>query len=670
MALTASFTTYPISGVAVSRDFHVGLQFSRAIDPTTLVGSDFRLRSQLASFHNPSDSQVEFYTDDNITFLVVFHFTGNLGGSQQYLVRLPANRVEYQDDDDNTQTGPDATINTPLFNISVTQELTTTLTYSDSEGAAGTATTATLTANQPVSGVTLDDFSIVDGTLGDTVTEVSSSEYEVDVTPLASGDGTLTLTFAENGTHEGNTETSADLTYTGGGVVEGLTFGSETIANQAWEVGTAESLTLPEATDGTGAITYSLSPTPPAGTTFTAGTRILAGNPTGRFDSTTFTYTATDTESNTVSLTFTIVVTAPALTFASTIANQAWTVGTAVSLTLPTATGGVGTLTYSLSTGLPDSVTFTASTRVLAGTPTGRFTSATFTYTVTDAENVTETQTFTIVVTATAITFNPVSFDNQEWTVGTAVSLTLPEGSGGVGDLTPALTPALPTGVTFTAGTRVLAGTPTAAFSVATFTYTMTDAEGVSASITFTIVVNAVLSIETLDEQALTLDTDYDIEIEITGNPTEVTVEGDWEGWHYDWDADNDMLTISGNAAVAVSDATWSVTAEKGAQTVEEDVTYTVSSPAPVITEPANLTITAGTDYDATPISIAIANNPSVVRLTGLLVGMTYATTSTGVDIMGMLPSNVEVTVTSGTVEIFASNNGGEDTVTPTFTIN
>ena len=216
MALTASFTSHPVSGVAVSRDFHVVLEFSSAIDPATLAGSDFRLRSQLGSFHNPSNDQVEFYTDDNITFLVVFHFTGNLGGSQQYLVRLPMNRIEYVDENGITQNGPDATINTPLFNIDVSQELTATITYSDSEGAAGTATIAAILFNQPVSGVDISDFSIADGTLGD-LTVVSSSRYTVPVTPSASGDGTLTLTFAEDGTYEGNPEAPADLPYTGGG---------------------------------------------------------------------------------------------------------------------------------------------------------------------------------------------------------------------------------------------------------------------------------------------------------------------------------------------------------------------------------------------------------------------------------------------------------------------
>ena len=177
---------------------------------------------------------------------------------------------------------------------------------------------------------------------------------------------------------------------------------------------------------------------------------------------------------------------------AETIANQAWEVDSAESLTLPEATGGQGTITYSLSpTTLPGGVTFTASTRILAGTPTGRFTSDTFTYTATDGDGTTVELTFTIVVTAVAITFSPASFANQTWTVGTAVDLTLPEGAGGVGDLTASLTGTLPAGVTFTASSRALAGTPTAVFTSATFTYTMTDEEDESEDITFTIVVAA-----------------------------------------------------------------------------------------------------------------------------------------------------------------------------------
>ena len=201
-------------------------------------------------------------------------------------------------------------------------------------------------------------------------------------------------------------------------------FGSETIDDQAWSVGTAESLTLPTATGGSGAITYSLSPTTPAGVTFTASTRVLAGNPTGRFTSATFTYTATDADGNTDELTFTIVVTASAITFDSGMANQSWTVGTAVSVTTPTLSGGVGAFTYSITPALPAGVTFASGTRLLSGTPTAVASSATYTYTGTDAEGIASSRTFTIVVAAAALvatTVVRISGNNQTDTVSTAL---------------------------------------------------------------------------------------------------------------------------------------------------------------------------------------------------------------------------------------------------------
>ena len=160
---------------------------------------------------------LSFYTDDNITFLIVFHVENRISNSLLYLVRLPMNRIEYEDDHGVTQTGPDATVNTPQFNINTLfGDIIPTITYSDAEGEAGTATTATILFNQPVSGVDISDLTIADGTLGD-LTVVSASRYTVPVTPSTLGDGTLTLTFAEDGTYEGNAEGTADLAYTGGG---------------------------------------------------------------------------------------------------------------------------------------------------------------------------------------------------------------------------------------------------------------------------------------------------------------------------------------------------------------------------------------------------------------------------------------------------------------------
>ena len=77
--------------------------------------------------------------------------------------------------------------------------------------------------------------------------------------------------------------------------------------------------------------------------------------------------------------------------------NQTYTVGTAIdALTLPEASGGNGTLAYSL---LPNvaGLTFNASTRQLTGTPTTAGTHA-MTYTVTDEDDDTDTLGFTITV--------------------------------------------------------------------------------------------------------------------------------------------------------------------------------------------------------------------------------------------------------------------------------
>ncbi len=76
---------------------------------------------------------------------------------------------------------------------------------------------------------------------------------------------------------------------------------------------------------------------------------------------------------------------------------QTYTVGTAIdALTLPEASGGNGTLAYSLAPNVPG-LSFNASTRQLTGTPSTAGTYA-MTYTVTDEDGDTDTLSFTITV--------------------------------------------------------------------------------------------------------------------------------------------------------------------------------------------------------------------------------------------------------------------------------
>ena len=87
----------------------------------------------------------------------------------------------------------------------------------------------------------------------------------------------------------------------------------------------------------------------------------------------------------------------PSFAGASVPANPTYTVGTAIDvLSLPDATGGDGTLAYSLSPAVPG-LSFDATARQLAGAPTAAGTYA-MTYTVTDADGDSDTLTFTIAV--------------------------------------------------------------------------------------------------------------------------------------------------------------------------------------------------------------------------------------------------------------------------------
>ena len=121
------------------------------------------------------------------------------------------------------------------------------------------------------------------------------------------------------------------------------------------------------ATGGTGVITYTLTPAIP-GLTLNPTSRVLTGTPTTVAGATMHSYTATDGDMNTATLTVSITVNAAATTVPTfgdaTIGDLTYAIGTAVDLTLPVATGG-GVFYSVRGATLPDGLTFTPATRVL-----------------------------------------------------------------------------------------------------------------------------------------------------------------------------------------------------------------------------------------------------------------------------------------------------------------
>ena len=277
---------------------------------------------------------------------------------------------------------------------------------------------------------------------------------------------------------------------------------SGAIDSQTYTAGTAiDPLVLPGASGGTGALKYDI-PTLPAGLSFDPSTRTLSGTPSAATDgAVTVVYTVEDEDGVAALLTFSITVNpgmSSSLAFAdnAAIANQEYTAGgSIVPLVLPGASGGTGALTYRL-VGLPAGLVFDPSTRTLSGTPSAATDGAVeVSYIVADEGGTAAFLTFSIKVNK-GLTFGDLFglgkivptashglTEIREFVVGQRVEdFALPEGTGGTAPLTYSLSPALPAGLTFDASTRMIAGTPRAA-SEAVYTYTVTDANGATASL-------------------------------------------------------------------------------------------------------------------------------------------------------------------------------------------
>ncbi len=316
-----------------------------------------------------------------------------------------------------------------------------------------------------------------------------------------------------------------------------LTFGTATVALQRYPLNRAieEPQEFPRPTVvGNPILTFVVTPALPAGLTYEPPVRQviegvntyphggrIVGTPTEATPQRGYTLTVVDGQGNEARLPFALATGAAAVspdpgladrqpTFGDAMVEvQRYTVGTAVTLPLPAATGGDPPLTYTLTPAdVPAGLTYTppAAAAVtggtLTGTPTAVRAETTYTLTATDADGDTATLAFTVEVGAvdTAPTFGDQTVAAQTYTVGTAIPLlTLPAATDGDGRLTYTLSG--PAGADPPAGLRytpppveephggTLSGTPTAAQAVTPYTLTATDADGDAATLTFTIAV-------------------------------------------------------------------------------------------------------------------------------------------------------------------------------------
>ena len=172
------------------------------------------------------------------------------------------------------------------------------------------------------------------------------------------------------------------------------------------------------------------------------------------------------------------------------VADLSWIADSAVSVTLPEANYGVAPRTYSLAGSLPTGVNFTASTRVLAGTPSAAQDETTYTYKVRDAEGTEDTEEFTITVESDSQP-SLKAVGDRNWVKDDETKKWLPDATGGNAPLTYSLSGTLPQGMSYTEanGKRLITGTPSATQTAKTYTYKVRDVDGDEATSVFSITV-------------------------------------------------------------------------------------------------------------------------------------------------------------------------------------
>jgi PKD repeat protein len=246
----------------------------------------------------------------------------------------------------------------------------------------------------------------------------------------------------------------------------------------SYTTGTAITANNPSSSGGA-VVSYSVSPTLPTGLTLSTTTGVITGTPTTASSATNYTVTATNTAGSTTCV-LSIAVTAgllpPAnLTYSTNPAS--YVTGTAITANNPSSSGGA-VVSYSISPALPSGLALNASTGVITGIPTIVTAASNFTVNATNSAGST---TCVLSITITAALLPPAGLTYSKnpavYTIGTAITANNPSSTGGA-VASYSVAPALPAGLTLSATTGVITGTPTTASLAANYTVTATNAAG------------------------------------------------------------------------------------------------------------------------------------------------------------------------------------------------
>ncbi|BBH45774.1 putative Ig domain-containing protein [Pseudomonas sp. KU43P] len=304
----------------------------------------------------------------------------------------------------------------------------------------------------------------------------TASGTSISYTPTAGYSGSDSFTYTA--TNASGTSAAATVTVTVSPPSLAITPGSLVNAT----AGTAYNQTLSSA-NGSAPYTYALiSGALPAGMTFSSA-GVFSGTPSssGTFN---LTVRSTDQYGATGTVNYTLSVAAPVIDVMP-LTLPAGTYGAPYSQTI-SATGGIGSYSFSVIAGSLPSGLSLSSGGTLSGTPANAG-SYSFSLRATDGNGFSGTRAYTMPIASPTLSLSPISLANG--IAGTAYSQAF-SSSGGIGPYSYSITSgSLPSGMSLTSA-GVLSGTATSAGTF-NFSLSSTDANGMSITQSYSLVVGA-----------------------------------------------------------------------------------------------------------------------------------------------------------------------------------
>jgi len=465
-------------------------------------------------------------------------------------------------------------------------------TTSLASGTVGTAYSATLQASGGAGTLT---WSLASGSSLPAGLSLSGTGT-ISGTPTAAATTTFTVKVTDSsGAQGGAASATQKLSLTINPIA--LTITTTSLADGV--AGTAYTASL-AASGGTGAISWSVTTGKlPAGLTL-SGAGDISGTPTAA-GTTNFTVTATDsgTPPQTAKQALTITINPELVITTTTLPSGV--VSAAYSASLQSS-GGVGTITWTVSSGSLPAGLAMSNSGVISGTPT---TAGTASFTVQAKDSGTPQQSVKqalSIAVYTGLTISTTSLPNG--TVNSTYSATL-KSVGGSGTITWSISQgSLPTGLNLSASGKI-SGTPTAA-GTANFTVSATDSSTPPQTKTqaLSITVNPALSITTTSLPSDTVGTAYSQNIQTSGGTLPIA-------WTVTAGTLPAGLTLAGNSSgegvisgtpTAYGSNTFTVTAKDSStppQSVNQQFTLVINNVALSITTTSLPNATVGAAYSA-----------------------------------------------------------------------